>query len=64
MYAASDMELLVLSRSGFRSLQETAPSVAFKILNELGGRPRRADQIVDEYLETGSTITVPTTWTL
>ena len=64
VYAASDMELLVLSRSEFRSLQVTAPSVAFKILNELGGRLRRADQILDEYLETGSTITVPTNWTL
>jgi len=64
VYAASDMELLVLSRSEFRSLQVTAPSVAFKILNELGGRLRRADQILDEYLETGSSITVPTDWTL
>ena len=64
VYAATDMELLVLSRSEFRSLQETAPSVAFKILNELGGRLRRADQIVDEYLESGSTITVPSHWTL
>ena len=64
VYAASDMELLVLSRSEFRSLQVTAPSVAFKILNELGGRLRRADQIVDEYLETGSPMTVPTNWTL
>jgi len=64
VYATSDMELLVLSRSEFRSLQETAPSVAFKILNELGGRLRRADQLVDEYLETGSPMTVPTNWTL
>ena len=45
--AETDLELLVLSRAEFRTLQFTAPTVAYKMLVELGGRLRRADRMID-----------------
>ncbi len=44
--ADTDLTLLVLSRREFRSLQSTAPSVAYKLLVELGARLRQADAML------------------
>ncbi len=49
--ADTDMTLLVLSRREFRSLQSTAPSVAYKLLVELGTRLRRADAMLTDLAE-------------
>lgn len=46
--ADTDMSLIVLSRSEFLSLQSSAPSVAYKILVELGSRLRK---IYEYYLD-------------
>ncbi len=46
--ADTDLTLLVLSRREFRSLQARAPSVAYKLLVELGARLRRADIMLEE----------------
>jgi CRP-like cAMP-binding protein len=47
--ADADMSLIVLSRSEFLSLQSSAPSVAYKILVELGSRLRRIyEHFLDE----------------
>lgn len=64
VYAATDMTVLVLNRSEFNSLQLAAPSVAFKMLVELGSRLRRADQLMDEYLDGDVPVTLPESWTL
>ncbi len=45
--AATDMKLLVLTRHEFMSLQSSAPSVAYKMLAELGSRLRKADAMLD-----------------
>lgn len=45
--ADSDMTLLVLSRTEFKSLQFSAPSVAYKMLVELGARLRRNYAVSD-----------------
>ncbi len=47
MVAATDMKLLVLTRHEFMSLQSSAPSVAYKMLAELGSRLRKADAMLD-----------------
>ena len=39
--AETEMTVLVLSRSEFKNLQFSAPSVAYKMLVELGGRLRK-----------------------
>ncbi len=49
--ADTDLTVLVLSRREFRSLQSTAPSVAYKLLVELGARLRRADAMIEELAE-------------
>jgi len=49
--ADTDLTLLVLSRREFRSLQSTAPSVAYKLLVELGTRLRRADAMLSDLAE-------------
>jgi CRP-like cAMP-binding protein len=49
--ADSDMRLLVLSRREFSSLLDAAPSVARKIIAELGSRLRRTDEMLDPLLE-------------
>jgi len=49
--ADTDLTLLVLSRREFRSLQSTAPSVAYKLLVELGTRLRRADAMLADLAE-------------
>ena len=64
VYAASDMTVLVLTRSEFNSLQLASPSVAFKMLVELGARLRRADQLMDEFLDGDVPVTLPESWTL
>ena len=43
----SEMRLLVLSRREFMSLHSAAPSVAYKMLVELGSRLRKADEMLD-----------------
>jgi len=45
--AETDMHLLLLTRSEFKELHATAPSVAYKMLAELGVRLRRADGMFD-----------------
>jgi CRP-like cAMP-binding protein len=45
--ADTDMTLLVLSRTEFKSLQFSAPSVAYKMLVELGARLRRTYEMGD-----------------
>jgi CRP/FNR family transcriptional regulator, cyclic AMP receptor protein len=45
--AETDMRLLVLSRREFTSLHHAAPSVANKMLVELGSRLRMADDMLD-----------------
>jgi len=45
--AETDMRLLVLSRREFKSLHHAAPSVANKMLVELGSRLRKADDLLD-----------------
>jgi CRP/FNR family transcriptional regulator, cyclic AMP receptor protein len=45
--AETDMLLLVLSRREFASMLATAPSVARKIICELGARLRRTDELLD-----------------
>jgi CRP/FNR family cyclic AMP-dependent transcriptional regulator len=62
--ALTDMHLLVLTRNEFMTLQETAPSVAFKLLVGLGTRLRRADQVIDELLEGQVPVFLPTFWKL
>ena len=62
--ALTDMHLLVLTRNEFRTLQETAPSVAFKLLVGLGARLRQADQVIDELLEGQVPVFLPTFWEL
>ena len=64
VYAESDMRLLVLSAGEFKSLQLAAPSVAFKMLAELGARLRKADQLMDEFLDGETPVTLPDSWTL
>ena len=54
--ADADMSLIVLSRSEFLSLQSSAPSVAYKILVELGSRLRR---IYEHFLDDTSSPLVP-----
>ncbi len=49
--ADTDLTLLVLSRREFRSLQSTAPSVAYKLLVELGTRLRQADAMLADLAE-------------
>ena len=44
--ADTDLRLLVFSRSEFSHLRRSLPSVASKILSELGARLRRADDMV------------------
>lgn len=46
--ADSTMRLLVLNRGEFKSLQYSAPSVAYKILVELGARLRRTYDVYEE----------------
>jgi CRP-like cAMP-binding protein len=46
--ADTDMTLLVLSRSEFKTLQFSAPSVSYKMLVELGARLRRTYQMHEE----------------
>ncbi len=64
VYAATGMSVLVLTRGEFNSLQLAAPSVAFKMLTELGARLRRADQLMDEFLDGDKPVTLPESWTL
>jgi CRP-like cAMP-binding protein len=45
--AETEMRLLVLSRREFSSVLSTAPSVARKIICELGARLRRTDEMLD-----------------
>jgi CRP/FNR family transcriptional regulator, cyclic AMP receptor protein len=45
--ATTDMRLLVLTRHEFMSLQSSAPSVAYKMLTELGSRLRKADVMLE-----------------
>ena len=47
MVAKTAMDLLVLSRREFISLNSAAPSVANKMLVELGSRLRLADDLFD-----------------
>ena len=49
--ADSDMALLVLSRREFKSLQLTVPSVAFKLLTEMGARLRATDGLLDQLVD-------------
>ena len=49
--ADGDMVLLVLSRREFSSLLAAAPSVATKIICELGARLRRTDEMLDPIAE-------------
>ena len=49
--ADSDMGLLVLSRREFKSLQLTVPSVAFKLLTEMGARLRSTDGLLDKLVD-------------
>jgi len=51
--ATTDMRLLVLTRHEFMSLQSSAPSVAYKMLTELGSRLRHADVMLDEDGQSG-----------
>jgi CRP-like cAMP-binding protein len=46
--AVTDMRLLVLSRSEFTSMYRSVPSVALKIIAELGARLRAADEMLDD----------------
>ncbi len=46
--AETDMRLLVLSRGEFSSLYTSVPSVAVKIIKELGMRLRKADELIDQ----------------
>ena len=48
--AETDLRLLVLTRGEFRVLCRTYPSVANKMLVELGARLRRADEMLDQLL--------------
>ena len=45
--AQTDMRLLVLSRREFPSLYRLNPSVAGKIIGELGARLRKTDELLD-----------------
>ena len=45
--ADTDMHLLVFSRRDFSRLHSLAPTVAYKMLAELGARLRRADSMFD-----------------
>jgi CRP-like cAMP-binding protein len=45
--AETDMRLLVLSRQEFSSLYRMVPSVAAKIISELGVRLRKTDEMLD-----------------
>lgn len=45
--AETEMRLLVLSRQEFSSLYHLVPSVAGKIIGELGARLRRTDEMLD-----------------
>jgi CRP/FNR family transcriptional regulator, cyclic AMP receptor protein len=45
--AKTDMRLLVLSRREFNSLHHAAPSIAEKMLAELGARLRSTDDMLD-----------------
>ena len=54
--ADTDMRLLVLSRSEFNSLRYAAPSVAYKMLEELGARLRRADNLLDPEIAPGPNV--------
>jgi CRP/FNR family cyclic AMP-dependent transcriptional regulator len=45
--ADTDMRLLVLSQSEFKSLHQVAPAVSRKMLTELGSRLRKADEKLD-----------------
>jgi CRP-like cAMP-binding protein len=49
--ADSDMRVLVLSRKEFQGLHSVAPSVAYKMLAEVGRRLRQADELLDEAAE-------------
>ncbi len=49
--ADTDMGLLVLSRREFKSLQLTVPSVAFKLLTEMGARLRSTDGLLDHLVD-------------
>jgi len=45
--AETDMRLLLVSRREFSSLLSSAPTVAYKMLAELGARLRKADNMFD-----------------
>ena len=45
--ADSDMRVLVLTRREFQSLHTNSPSVAYKMLAELGSRLRKADEMIE-----------------
>ncbi|HTT86851.1 MAG TPA: cyclic nucleotide-binding domain-containing protein [Acidimicrobiales bacterium] len=45
--ADSEMRVLVLTRREFQSLHSNSPSVAYKMLAELGSRLRSADEMIE-----------------
>lgn len=45
--ADTDMQLFLFSRGEFRTLHSSAPTVAYKMLAELGARLRKADNMFD-----------------
>ncbi len=51
--ADTDMALVVMSQSEFRTLQSLAPTVARKLLAELGRRLRTADAFLDNHAVSG-----------
>ena len=51
--ALTAMHLLVFSRREFSRLHSSAPTVAFKMLAELGARLRKADDMFDGKASTG-----------
>jgi CRP/FNR family transcriptional regulator, cyclic AMP receptor protein len=59
--AQSDMKLLVLSRREFSSLLMSVPSVARKIIAELGSRLRLTDEMLDDSSALGKRLR---TWSL
>ena len=46
--AETPLHLLVLSRGEFKQLCQTYPSVSYRMLKGLGGRLRRADEMMDD----------------
>ena len=54
--AETDLILLVLSRRDFINLLDTAPSVARKVMAELGARLRRTDDLIDPLAERGGEV--------